>query len=256
MDIATPLFLIPPGEGSSGDAWEVRAKNGWVSAEGDELRLQGDVKGASAGKVGARDDACTTEQLNVFPDTKRRDRARQGRDHPARLYTERPRPAAESGHQAIRVQVRGPVTVMSAQPARHFIAARPLALRRCWRRRARGRSPPTAASRWTSTPAPPAARSTTGSRRCCRGGVIINQGSLQIESSTATITTRGGEPVRAVLTGGPVKLQAGARRRHTDERHGQHDRLRPDDRGGDLHRQRQHPAAARHAVAASAWSTT
>lgn len=38
-------------------------------------------------------------------------------------------------------------------------------------------------------------------------GVTISQGSLQIEASTATITTRGGEPVRAVLTGGPVKLR-------------------------------------------------
>ena len=38
-------------------------------------------------------------------------------------------------------------------------------------------------------------------------GVTISQGSLQIEASTATITTRGGDPVRAVLTGGPVKLQ-------------------------------------------------
>lgn len=38
-------------------------------------------------------------------------------------------------------------------------------------------------------------------------GVTINQGSLQIEASTATITTRGGDPVRAVLTGAPVKLK-------------------------------------------------
>lgn len=37
-------------------------------------------------------------------------------------------------------------------------------------------------------------------------GVTINQGSLKIEAATATITTRGGDPVRAVLTGGPVKL--------------------------------------------------
>lgn len=37
-------------------------------------------------------------------------------------------------------------------------------------------------------------------------GVTITQGSLKIESSTATISTRNGDPVRAVLTGGPVKL--------------------------------------------------
>lgn len=38
-------------------------------------------------------------------------------------------------------------------------------------------------------------------------GVTITQGTLEIESSTATITTRSGEPVRAVLTGNPVKLK-------------------------------------------------
>ncbi|MFC5569707.1 lipopolysaccharide transport periplasmic protein LptA [Lysobacter yangpyeongensis] len=38
-------------------------------------------------------------------------------------------------------------------------------------------------------------------------GVTITQGSLEIEAASATITTRGGEPVRAVLTGSPVKLR-------------------------------------------------
>lgn len=38
------------------------------------------------------------------------------------------------------------------------------------------------------------------------GGVTITQGTLNIQSSTAQITQRGGEPVRAVLRGGPVKL--------------------------------------------------
>jgi len=38
-------------------------------------------------------------------------------------------------------------------------------------------------------------------------GVTITQGSLQIEAGTATLTTRNGEPVRAVLTGNPVKLK-------------------------------------------------
>jgi lipopolysaccharide export system protein LptA len=38
-------------------------------------------------------------------------------------------------------------------------------------------------------------------------GVTIIQGSLQIESNAATVTTRGGDPVRAVLTGSPVKLK-------------------------------------------------
>lgn len=39
------------------------------------------------------------------------------------------------------------------------------------------------------------------------GGVIITQGTLDIRSSTATITQQGGEPVRAVLIGAPVKLK-------------------------------------------------
>lgn len=38
------------------------------------------------------------------------------------------------------------------------------------------------------------------------GGVTIKQGTLTITSSRAEITQRNGDPVRAVLTGGPVKL--------------------------------------------------
>lgn len=38
-------------------------------------------------------------------------------------------------------------------------------------------------------------------------GVTITQGSLQIEAASATVTTRGGEPVRAVFNGSPVKLK-------------------------------------------------
>lgn len=38
------------------------------------------------------------------------------------------------------------------------------------------------------------------------GGVTIRQGSLNITSARAEITQRNGDPVRAVLTGGPVKL--------------------------------------------------
>ena len=70
IDIATPLFLIPPGENSGGDAWEVRAKSGWVSAEGDELRLRGEVRGVSSGDTGVPT-SMATEELNVFPDTRR-----------------------------------------------------------------------------------------------------------------------------------------------------------------------------------------
>lgn len=70
LDITTPLFLIPPRTGSSGDAWEVRALKGWVSAAGDELRLRGKVDATSAGVADAPI-AIKTEQLNVFPETSR-----------------------------------------------------------------------------------------------------------------------------------------------------------------------------------------
>jgi lipopolysaccharide export system protein LptA len=39
------------------------------------------------------------------------------------------------------------------------------------------------------------------------GGVTISQGSLLINAGTATVSTRGGEPVRAVLSGSPVRLK-------------------------------------------------
>ncbi|MFC5569706.1 LPS export ABC transporter periplasmic protein LptC [Lysobacter yangpyeongensis] len=70
MDVATPLFLIPPGEGAGNDAWEVRAQNGWVSADGNELRLRGDVKGISSGETGPPT-TLVTNQLNVYPDARR-----------------------------------------------------------------------------------------------------------------------------------------------------------------------------------------
>lgn len=70
LDIATPLFLIPPGERSGSDAWEVRSKEGWVSADGNELRLRGDVKGISSGMTGPPT-TMTTSELNIFPDARR-----------------------------------------------------------------------------------------------------------------------------------------------------------------------------------------
>ncbi|HSM11629.1 MAG TPA: LPS export ABC transporter periplasmic protein LptC [Lysobacter sp.] len=70
LDVTTPLFLIPPGPGSSSDAWEVRARTGWVSAEGDELRLRGQVRAVSDGSTGVPI-SIATEQLNVFPEDNR-----------------------------------------------------------------------------------------------------------------------------------------------------------------------------------------
>lgn len=63
MSLATPVFLLPD---SDGDYWRVQANDGWVSPDGDELRLTGDVRVTSP--PGERKVALNTEQLNVFPD--------------------------------------------------------------------------------------------------------------------------------------------------------------------------------------------
>lgn len=68
MDVATPLFLIPAKPGSSGGPWEVRSQRGWVNAEGDEVRLRGQVKADSTNAAG-KPLNIATEELNVFPDT-------------------------------------------------------------------------------------------------------------------------------------------------------------------------------------------
>ena len=69
MDVVTPLFLVPPRQ-RSGDAWEVRARTGWISADGDELRLRGEVRATSDGATGAPV-VIATEQLNVLPEANR-----------------------------------------------------------------------------------------------------------------------------------------------------------------------------------------
>lgn len=70
IDIATPLFQIPPRAGSKASAWEVRSQTGWVSAKGEELRLRGQVLADSRNADG-EPIRIATEQLNVFPDAKR-----------------------------------------------------------------------------------------------------------------------------------------------------------------------------------------
>lgn len=69
LDIATPLFVIPAREGT-GTPWEVRARTGWVSAAGDEIRLRGDVQATSSDEAG-RPMRMDTQRLNVFPEAKR-----------------------------------------------------------------------------------------------------------------------------------------------------------------------------------------
>lgn len=62
MEMQTPLFLLPD---SGQHYWQVRAKTGWVSANGNELRLRGDVRVDSPPE--ARKVAMRTQRLNVFP---------------------------------------------------------------------------------------------------------------------------------------------------------------------------------------------
>lgn len=63
MEMETPVFLLPD---SDLHYWNVSARTGWVSADGNELRLRGDVRVASP--PGQRKVAMATEQLNVYPD--------------------------------------------------------------------------------------------------------------------------------------------------------------------------------------------
>jgi len=65
------VFYIPaaPGKGQAPTreaGWEVRSETGWVSADGEELRLLGNVNAKTAGQR-ERPVTMTTEQLNVFP---------------------------------------------------------------------------------------------------------------------------------------------------------------------------------------------
>jgi lipopolysaccharide export system protein LptC len=70
LDIATPLFQIPPKPGSQASAWEVRSQTGWVSERGEEVRLRGDVRADSTNADG-KPVKIRTEELNIFPDARR-----------------------------------------------------------------------------------------------------------------------------------------------------------------------------------------
>jgi lipopolysaccharide export system protein LptC len=63
MEMAEPVFLLPD---SDRQYWRVAARTGWVAADGNELRLRGDVRVTSPPEQ--REVAMNTEQLNVYPD--------------------------------------------------------------------------------------------------------------------------------------------------------------------------------------------
>ena len=67
IDVQTPLFLLPD---ESGQPWHVRSRTAWVSADQNEIRLRGAVTADSP--HGAGDPVrMQTEELNVFPDTRK-----------------------------------------------------------------------------------------------------------------------------------------------------------------------------------------
>jgi len=68
MTIQTPLFLLPDRDGNH---WELRSDTGWVSANGDTLRLTGNVSGESPRVPTVPPTTFRTEQLDVFPNENR-----------------------------------------------------------------------------------------------------------------------------------------------------------------------------------------
>lgn len=63
LAIVQPVFLVP---NTHGKHWEVSSETGWVSAKGEELRLEGSVKGVSPDQT-TMPTTFETSRLNVFP---------------------------------------------------------------------------------------------------------------------------------------------------------------------------------------------
>ena len=63
MSLTTPVFKVPDG---SGKYWDIRAKQGWVSADQKEIRMIGEVK-ANSPADDLRPITMNTGRLNVFP---------------------------------------------------------------------------------------------------------------------------------------------------------------------------------------------
>jgi lipopolysaccharide export system protein LptC len=64
MTLSTPLFLLPNADGKY---WEIRSQRGWVSANHDEIELEGEVK-ANGPADALRPLTMNTDRLSVFPD--------------------------------------------------------------------------------------------------------------------------------------------------------------------------------------------
>ena len=68
MDLETPTFLFPvqgEGEGEP-ELWTMHSDRAWISPEGDEVRLVGDVRADGPGADGMAA-SMRTERLDVFP---------------------------------------------------------------------------------------------------------------------------------------------------------------------------------------------
>lgn len=66
LDLQTPLFLVPEGEGAY---WEVRGQTGSVDPDGERIHLQGEVVATSP--PGSAPVKIAAPQLDVFPRTRR-----------------------------------------------------------------------------------------------------------------------------------------------------------------------------------------
>lgn len=63
MSMATPVFLLPDGEDRY---WRVDARTGWISPDGDLLRLRGQVRVSAP--PGGRPVSLRSESMDVYPD--------------------------------------------------------------------------------------------------------------------------------------------------------------------------------------------
>ncbi len=200
LDIATPVFVIPVRQGGNGAPWDVRSKTGWVSAAGDEIRLRGDVVATSTDADGQAI-RMDTQQLKRIPQSNRATSAVQVVRQAARTYTQR----TQHGREAR--QPRRPAPERQARYEKVALASRRAARSCLSSPRASPMRAPADRRQPIDIEGGSAVYSTDDSRpTVLSGGVTITQGTLRITASTAEITMRGGEAIRAVLRGGPVRM--------------------------------------------------
>nr|WP_244962542.1 LPS export ABC transporter periplasmic protein LptC [Oleiagrimonas soli] len=62
-----PTFLLPPKNGQPGEPWTGNSDYGWVSAKGDELKLQGKVNMHRKAYAGAAAASIDTSDVTAWP---------------------------------------------------------------------------------------------------------------------------------------------------------------------------------------------